>query len=217
MDWFSSYRPFSKRAPIRVGNNEYIYALGVGEIKFISHIGNQTINLTLRNVQYVPHISNNLFYLGAAEANGASLRGANGKLLISVDGEVLLEGVRVGANLYKLHVEAPLTANIAKSERSREEWHEVLGHPDQRKVEPLAKCNPGELKIIDRSNGFDCGSCAAGKAHKASHPVSRRPRADQVLHRVHTDLVDFINPPLEETVTSFCSRTNGAHTSMLTS
>lgn len=92
--------------------------------------------------------------------------------------------------MYRLHIEVAMRANIARSERTLDEWHRALGHPDINQLKNVYKRNCAEnFKIIAQPRDNECGSCPAGKAHHVHHPSSGRVRATEILYRVHADLV----------------------------
>lgn len=196
--WIQDYREHSEKIPIRVGNNEYVYALGSGSIEALSTVDGQKITVTMKGVQYVPGISDNLFSQGAADDKGIKVVAKRGKIQLISDDTVIITGNKGHGNLYRLNLTVPMQAKVARSERSLEEWHKVLGHPDVNEIKNLEKkgCTIG-FRIISRetSDGQRCGECQQGKCHHVSHPESRRERAKEVLERVHVDLVGALDPP----------------------
>lgn len=196
-EWMDNYKEFKQPVPVRVGNNEIIYGKGSGTIDAISYVGNQRIEVSLYDVMYVPELSDNLFSAGVADERGLTYKAGQGRIDFLDGNEIILTGVKQSSNLYKLGLKVIESAKIAKSERSLEEWHQVLGHPDIRQVQKMAKNNIVEgFKIVGRPSGYQgCGDCQLGKGHRSSHPDSNRPRATDILERIHVDLVGPIEPP----------------------
>lgn len=196
-EWFDTYQPIPDPYPIKIGDGSYLYAVGRGSVKALSLIDGQEIELTLKNVQYVPSIGNNLFSLGAADAAGANVTFSKSKVTMSVNDELIATGSKIAAQLYKLNISVPMQANIARSERTLEEWHDTFGHVNTKDLEEMAKKGVVDGMVIvqqPKKPLVHCGDCQLGKATAASHPVSERPRATRILERIHTDLVGPISP-----------------------
>lgn len=196
IDWFENYESHNDKIPIQVGNNEYLYSLGTGTIRAISKVGSKTIPIVIESAHYVPGITENLFSQGAADEKGIKSVAENGKLMLMSGDDIIIVGDKGQGNLYTLSLEIPMSAKVARAERTLDEWHRVLGHPDINELKHLANQDfAKDLKIVEKSSNNDkCPDCQLGKAHRSSHPVSERPRATEVLERVHADLVGPISP-----------------------
>lgn len=196
--WITNYRQHSDKIPIRVGNNEYLHALGSGTVETISTVDSKKIVVSLTDVHYVPGISDNLLSQGAVDDKGIKVVTTGGSIQLIADGTTIITGKKGHGNLYRLNLAVPMQANIARSERTLEEWHKVLGHPDVNEIKNLAKkgCTVGFKIVSEQANsGERCGECQQGKCTHVPHPTSRRERAKEVLERVHVDLVGPIDPP----------------------
>lgn len=190
------YHPLKQQIPITVGNNETVYAIGEGFVKLVSKVKDELIPIKLTGVHYVPEASENLFSQGAADAKGLKFLSENGQLNIIKNKKTLIIGQKIGANIYKLKLEAKAKINVAMVERTLDEWHRALGHPDKREIIKMASEGRADgLKIVTTNPKSDgCAECVASKAHKVSHPVSERERAIESLQRVHGDLVGPVTP-----------------------
>lgn len=195
-EWFVDYKPLADPISIEVGNKEYIDAIGIGSIDVVSIVNGERLDVTLTDVHYVPKISSNLFSLGVADSKKIQAIASNGKLDLVRDGTTIIQGTKGASNMYTLNIHVHGRANIARAERSLEEWHRTLGHPDINEIKNLAsKGCAKDFKIVEQTGSDRCGGCASGKAHHASHPESDRERSTVALHRVHTDLVGPIETP----------------------
>lgn len=135
---------------------------------------------------------------GVLDHKGFKIMSSGGQVKIMKDNMVYIQGKRITkSNMYPLDIFVTGKANLAEAERSLDELHKVLGHPDINKIKNMAKKGcASKLKIVEHSNDKErCGNCQAGKGHHASHPSSSRERSNILLHRVHADLVGPINPP----------------------
>lgn len=193
--WLKDYKPFEEDTAIKFGNNECLYAKGCGTIEADSIVNGKMFKVTLTNVQYVPEISDNLFSMGVADEKGIVFNVQNGKVNLLLDNEIIVTGQKEEANLYRLNFKiTEKHAKFSRAERTLEDWHRALGHPDVAQVKKLSNCVSG-FKIVEKTKERnDCGECQRGKGHRCTHPVSGRPRATEVLERVHTDLVGPISP-----------------------
>lgn len=124
-EWFSEYKMLSEARPVRIGNGEYLHAIGIGSVLIVSKLGTKEITLRLEDVHYVPKLSDNLFSIGAAINKGAAVTFDRDRVrIIDKDsGQVLVTGTTCGTQLFKLAAQVPIKANIARTERSAEEWH----------------------------------------------------------------------------------------------
>lgn len=192
-----NYRVLPKKVPIKVGNSDYLYGVGTGSVTVISMVDDEQFEVTISDVMHVPGISDNLFSAGMADEKGLELLAAGGRMEVILEGNVIMVGHKSeGSNIYVLDIEIPARACIAREERTEEEWHRVLGHPGIAEIRNLQQkgCTRG-FKVITEPTAIErCGDCQTGKAHRVSHPSSRRERASEVLERTHVDLVGPLNP-----------------------
>lgn len=197
-EWFKDYKEHKTPIPITGCNNEKVYAEGCGSVEVTSIARGKQFAVVLTDVQYVPNISNNLFSQGAADSKGIGFNSKHGRLnAVGQDGLVFMQGRKVAGNMYVLDIHSPARACIAKSRRTIEEWHNVLGHPSVNEIANLQKkgCTVG-FEIVTQDKSVErCGACQLGKGHCASHPDSTRKRSEEVLHRIHVDTVGAIDPP----------------------
>lgn len=194
LDWFDDLKTLAVRKPIRFGNNEFLYAQGIGTIKAVSLINGKAIPIVMRQVYYVPGISNNLYSLGKADTAGIRWSNKNGKLELHDDKGLLAIGEKVDS-IYRLSLQVPIRANIAKSCRTIDEWHQVFGHSNKSSIKQMVKDKSVEgMQIVEASAPEACGICPEGKGHASSHPSSTRERASGPLQRVHMDLVGKLPP-----------------------
>jgi len=188
-DRLNGYHKLVEPMPIRVGNNEILYAVGAGHINAVADLGNKKQKIKLERVLYVPKISDNLFSLGAADEKGVSVTFDSGRVYLkNSDGEIIITGVKATARLYKLNLEVPVIANIARSERTLTELHEVLGHADTRMIQQMARQSHAVgMKVVEaaRTAPTNCGECQVGNCHQASHGTSKSEKATDILHRIH--------------------------------
>lgn len=69
--WFTNYKKINGEHPIRIGNGQVIYAIGVGDIDVLAYNGKQWNEMYLQNVLYVPELYANLFSQGKVLDKGS--------------------------------------------------------------------------------------------------------------------------------------------------
>lgn len=193
--WIEHYEPLETPESISFGDGSVLYAQGKGVVYLMSDIGNKEIKIQLTDVYYVPKAAVNLFSVGRCSILGTQITFLDDKVKLNQNGKMIATGFRANNNIYRLNFRPCSTANIARSDRTVEEWHRVLGHAGVHQVEKLAKlgCVDG-MQIVREPTGFGCGGCSAAKGKHCSHPPSDRPRATTTLERLHVDLVGPIKP-----------------------
>lgn len=55
-DWFETYSKLEKPIEVLLGNGEMMQAIGRGDIKILSHDGEQWIEKTIKNVLHAPDL-----------------------------------------------------------------------------------------------------------------------------------------------------------------
>src|SRR5215813_10404306 len=100
--WFSTYELFKHPIPIKLGDNNIIYAQGKGNIGIHLHGNVDEPSGTFVDVLYAPDISKNLFLIGRMMARGD--KGVdihlNGVSVISLKNNRMLMHASKRGNLY---------------------------------------------------------------------------------------------------------------------
>lgn len=174
--WLKNYQELQSKIPIRVGNNEVIFAVGKGTVEVIANVDGTSKKVSIRDVMYVPDISDNLFSTGVADARGIRTQTANGLMELIIDDEIVMVGRKAkDSNMYVLDVQVPCYAFVSKAERSIDEWHRALGHPGVDAIKTLQRCDSQGFKLIENTmTNEGCSACPPGRAHQVSHPEQRK-------------------------------------------
>lgn len=181
-EWFSEYKELEEPKSIILGNNETIYAIGEG-----------TINTTLRpikDVLYVPLVSQNLFSIMSAVRHGIEVVHKDESVLFSDQSGIFMKGYLSGKS-YQLDLEIilenPITACIALT---IDEWHERFGHISHQKIKDMAKSNVVEGLVLKQGpDVVQCNHCALNKGHSASHASRSTERTAMPGAALHFDTV----------------------------
>lgn len=185
-DWFSDYAECEPAISVKIGNGEYIYALGKGTVKIKAFNNSEWIEKTLTEVLYVPEIHVNLFSVSKALDKGLTLHTDKSKCKFLCDETIVAVGVRQN-QLYKMQFHVMCNKSVANSAgkcESLQLWHERLGHQNVVQVKSFLKNMNIDYKNDD---SFKCSACIYGKQHRSSFKSSEN-RATSVGALVHADL-----------------------------
>lgn len=192
---FNQLELYTKPAKVCVGDGTQTQVLGIGNVSIISTVSGKTVKGELTKVLYVPELATNLFSIGASSELGFTAVFNKNQCSISRGKVTYLTGVRDNLNdLYTLSLETvnkPINALITKRRVTKDELHELLGHPGEGRLDTLLKnCQTIELAAEPSNN---CAQCTSAKGTLSSHPSREGPKATEVGDLVHLDLVHAEN------------------------
>ncbi|KAI9187197.1 hypothetical protein LWI28_025371 [Acer negundo] len=123
-DWFDTYEPQSE-GEVLMGNNATCKVIEIDTIKIKTF---KRIVKTLGNVRHVPELKKNLISLGILDTNGCSFTAKDGVIKVYKGSMVMMRGIKLGNNLYRLWGNAILGgANISMKEENCKDdtqlWH----------------------------------------------------------------------------------------------
>jgi GAG-pre-integrase domain len=125
-----------------IGNSNYPVQ-GYGDVNIWATINGQQKASVLKNVLYVPNIGTNLFSIAAATDLGLRVIFEDLQVLLSIrEGEVVMEGNRVGRKLYLLAIsprdsgDDPIkdTAYSSSMSPGLNTWHRRLAHASYKTI-----------------------------------------------------------------------------------
>lgn len=194
--WFSQIELFETPEDCSIGNGKKVKILGNGKVTVLSKNNDPMTKLNLTNVLYIPELMTNLFSVGAAADKDAKTTFDKKTCLTTLNGQVIVKGERLRGSLYLMNMaaaKADHNALFCQAERTKSEWHRVLGHACDQRINQLMKDPELGLKIVDKVNDTNCSVCPAGKGRHASHPSYEYKRAEEAGDRVHVDLTGKLN------------------------
>ncbi|KFD65016.1 LOW QUALITY PROTEIN: hypothetical protein M514_22733 [Trichuris suis] len=199
--WFSTFKEIDP-CGVRVGDDNLVYAVGVGTIDVEMYNG-KTWNLsTLNDVLYVPDFGPScLFSLGAAAARGYKITIEGEKVCLTKGGKVDLVGYKDG-DLYTLLIrrssQSPQSAMSAVAGgNSLELWHQRLGHISIDKIKAMSKQNLVNGLQITGEQKFFCEGCIFGSMSRNPHREVTERRDCLPGEILHTDVCGpFIQPSI---------------------
>ncbi|UYV68970.1 hypothetical protein LAZ67_6001864 [Cordylochernes scorpioides] len=170
-------------------------AKGYGHIFLQTSIHNESIEIKLNNVLYVPNVRRNLLSVSKIEENGNRVTFLNMVARVfNPENRIIAEATNVNG----LYIVKGKTLNSSKtafnSERdhfqnnSLRTWHQRLCHIDSNAIEKMAREELViGLEISSRDKGL-CDDCCIAKSTKASHKNLGNIRSKQTLELIHTDI-----------------------------
>ncbi len=200
-NWFVGLSKFKEPEKIYFGDNRFVEAVGVGQIRAIFSVNSKAYTSTMSNVLFVPKLAKNLFSVGAVvNAKKTVTFGTFGCKILNQANEVVAEGVKKGklgklyqllckvlppdsnANSHTAMISGPAPLNL---------WHQRLGHPAPSTAQAMIKDN---LATGMRQSASDskceqpCEGCVLGKMARQPFPKESATRAVGILDLIHSDI-----------------------------
>lgn len=179
----------NSRVTLADGNKTKVCGVGEGVV-FGENGRGERVEVTLKNVLYVPGLDGGLISVSQLAAKGFVAKfGASSCEILNANGESVVVGDKV-SNLYRLRIhDRSLKVSGEHHERCQHTWHRRTGHRDP---DVLRRIEADEL--VSGFDLHDCGArivcecCLKGKlARKPFPPVTER-KSSRPLDLVHTDL-----------------------------
>lgn len=170
----------------------------VGIIYGKTIVNGKEIEVTIRNVLYVPGLEFNLLSVPKLEANGFKVVFENRKGKILKNTQVYAVAYR-NYQVYELEV-LSLTkiATVMQIKEDAKLWHERYGHIGFNNLKKVAKMVDGiDPTKLELSDDRICHTCVEGKQTKLPHNQERT-RAKRPLQLIHSDVVGPITPETRE-------------------
>jgi hypothetical protein len=181
---------------ITVGNGESMKSIKIGSLKcHVIKVNGFSVNVTLKEVKYVPELKVNLLSINKALKNGHNL--SNKGLMISLNkGSVcvtfdrVIKTVNRSISGIKMTTYDPSVAYLAKGsltalkENDVNKFHEMIGH-----------CGVDSLKKTENIHGLKlkgefkvCEDCALAKARQRNVNKDRKGGSHELGERVYLDI-----------------------------
>ncbi|GLV36652.1 hypothetical protein CBL_21248, partial [Carabus blaptoides fortunei] len=118
---------------VKVGNNDFIEALGEGNIEIKAFNGATWKSATIKKVLYVPDIANNLFSEGAALDKGLKYESDKDECTFYKNETVVATGRRFG-KLFKMNFRLSADSECEAQIATVMDWHRLLGHQNMQHI-----------------------------------------------------------------------------------
>lgn len=183
--------------PIKIAvakNDNFISAVGVGQIKVKSNVRGKDIDCTIKNVFYVPELRKNLLSVKKLEMSNIKIVFEKGQVKLFKNQDLIALGKR--DRLYEISFKLmnKQCLNVEIENEDTKLWHKRLGHIGYSTLEKLIKnrmvdgigsnVKPGKIEF--------CEACVGGKMTRL--PFGSREKGKRVLEIVHSDVVGPITP-----------------------
>jgi len=168
---------FDQPAPVTVGDNHVINALGIGNASFYVNGGNRVAQLQVKNVLYVPDLALNLISVRKMTEHGAVVHFSKERCTIEVGGFSFDAAEHGSLYILQEYARPNNCAMVAAKfcTQSVKLWHQRLGHLGYANLFKLVR--RGMVKGISltdkdmRSPETTCEPCILGKHHRKPFPV----------------------------------------------
>ena len=184
-DWLTEFKP-SSGEKVTLGDDDVCDITGEGTVNILKCVNGSWEQYRIEGVLYVPRLKKNLLSLGMCDFRGYEFNFKNGKVELSKDSKIILQGFMQPNKLYRLLIKVIAENQVNFTDYSFRTWHERLGHPNARTQSIMSKrMLVNGLKMeVDRD--FDCETCKLAKAHRLPYKKgfisSPSTRPGELLH-----------------------------------
>lgn len=193
-NYFSELLMLNKPIQIAVAkSNNFMEAIGVGNIKAISNVRGKEIVCSIKNVFYVPNLRRNLLSVKRLEMSNIEVLFSKGQVSLYHENVLIGEGHR--NNLYEIYFGTIKSESLFLESENyiANLWHKRYGHICQSYFEKLIK-----NKLVEGINDVKlgkiefCEACVQGKMNRSS--FGTRSKASRILEIVHSDVAGPMTP-----------------------
>ena len=193
-----NYSTFRKPLQVRIADNTILYAYGKGNIGLTVFNENETVNITLKDVLYVPKLRNKLLSLPSMTEKGVEVQFKGQSCKIIINDEVYSIGHKHG-KLYKLNLEPQHSCCYGSTDVNNDLqlWHNRYGHIGYDNLKLLynkSMITGMNLRSKEAVNE-DCEACAFGKQNRQSFPKKSVHQSTQPLELIHSDVCGPMSVP----------------------
>lgn len=177
----SEYVSLNKPINIKLGDNHYIEAVGLGVV--------HTKQGPISKVHFVPSSGTNLFSISSAARNQVEARYNRQGVSFHVNGKIIHRGyTRGGIYILDFDVILPNSPDALCNSATLEEWHQILGHTNIQTIKQMAT-NKGAIGLdISNKTMKSCCECAL------NNPTKTSKKADKPGQIIHLDTIGPISP-----------------------
>ena len=179
--WFSSFKTSTGTIQC-ASRSTCMQVKGVGEICGKT---STDVDITLKNVLYVPDLSGQLISVKCIESAGYSVNFKSGKVFIKNKDKYILFGYHEQNGQYICDFVPNCEVSLCVKNSDADLWHRRLGHSSNQVLKELG---------LPTSETF-CEICAYSKQSAASVGKGPRRRETEPLKMIHTDICGKIEPP----------------------
>lgn len=174
---------------VKLGNEASINVEGMGDLK----LDLEQSSLTLKDVLFVPQLSNNLMSVsGLLDSNYDVLfQSKDMSCKILRNNEEIGYAIRYN-NLWYIVPNHTASCNLGTAEEDINLWHLRTNHLNHQAVSQCQGLVPGIPNFRTRIPE-QCIGCAMGKQTRLPFPSVKEPQSSRILELIHTDVIGPIS------------------------
>lgn len=184
---------------VSIGDDSLLKIAGKG--KLLLRVSDECggFDLHFSEVLHVPELAENLLSQGQLDSKGMKIVTFGGMSEIFDGDQLFLKAYKVGSLYFVTTTDSPSISDLKSNYKehkkkasvvSLETWHRRLGHAHEDcilKITPLADNSTKKMKE-------ECSTCIVGKMRCSNNPKERESKTENVLQRVHSDVMGPISP-----------------------
>lgn len=191
-EFFTNFQ--NRKTKIELADGRKILCYGMGDGKLICYLDNgKTVNVTIKNVLYVPSLETNLLSVKKLTDLGFTISFLKEKCYIKFEEQLAAIG-KLERNLYKLALvneenKAMKVIKENKSEGCIHLWHKRFGHRDPVIINHIIANNLIKgAKLLKCDNKYTCEPCVMGKMARSKFENVNEQKCKNVMDLIHTDI-----------------------------
>ena len=190
----TDYVTFRNPLHVKLADDSVLLAYGKGNLHLSVLDGTEKVNITLKDVLYVPKIQKRLLSLPSMTQKDVEVRFKGQFCKVLIDEKLYSIGHQ-HVNLYKLN-SGPIQSSYFGETESNEEslslWHCRYGHLEYDNLKLLHEKSMVDGLNLNSKDQVDrnCQGCAMGKQHRQPFPKKSQSqsRSSQPLELIHSDV-----------------------------
>ena len=188
----TDYVTFRNPLHVKLADDSVLLAYGKGNLHLSVFDGTEKVNITLKDVLYVPKIQKRLLSLPSMTQKNVEVRFKGQFCKILIDEKLYSIGHKHG-KLYKLNsepIESSFFGETESNEKSLSLWHCRYGHLGYDNLKLLHEKSMVDGLNLNSKDQVDrnCQGCAMGKQHRQPFPKKSQSRSSQPLELIHSDV-----------------------------
>lgn len=202
INMFGNYSKLKESKQIKIGDGNFITAIGIGTVFVLSFDGEEYIQVQLQSVLHVPDLKINLFSQGKALDKGVyMISDSHSAKFIHRNTKKIYAIAKREGKLFKMLFNLDKSRILSKSKNENEcciadsnvkgkkknlmWWHERLAHQHFEHVKKLLTEN--EISWENSADIPFCEACIQGKHHRSPFKESES-KSSEICNIIHADL-----------------------------
>ena len=187
-DELLNYKSFDVPLRINLADDSFLLSYGTGNVSLKLYSNNESFNIVLHDVLYVPKIQAKLLSLPDILKKGAEVRFKGSSCFLIINGREYVLGHRHG-KLFKLNCDPVETCCFSTAIESPSVWHMRFGHLGYDNLRILYdKRMVAGMKLNTEPIDKNCESCIMGKHNRTPFPKKSQRKTTNPLEVVYSDV-----------------------------